>query len=183
MHVENSDRLSYRLLSTNDATLFFELDQDPLVMKYINGGKPNSMEDIENLFMPRLTQFTDADKGWGMWGIFDKANNEFLGWILVRPMGFFSENPEWRNLEIGWRLMHKTWGKGIATEAAKAVTDALIEQQSIHFDSFCAIAMTENQASVNIMKKLGLEYIKTYMHKDAFGENKVVYYRRELQTQ
>ena len=90
MNIQNSARLHFRLMTQDDAQLLFELDQDPAVMAHINGGIANSMADIQETYIPRLISFTNKAKGWGLWHTSLLSNNEFIGWILVRPMRFFA---------------------------------------------------------------------------------------------
>lgn len=174
MQVNDSERLTFALMNENDAQLLFDLDQDEEVMKYINGGKKSTMDDIQNVMIPRLYKYRNEDKGWGLWKVTVKESQEFIGWVLVRPMDFFNEDPQWDNLELGWRFIRKSWGKGYGTEAANTVKDALIGHGGI--DKICAIAEPENTASIGIMKKLGMRYIKTYLHEDPLGDLEAVYY-------
>ncbi|WP_371186703.1 GNAT family N-acetyltransferase [Thalassotalea maritima] len=60
MTVPPSERLTYRLMDVDDSERFYQLDQDPQVMKYINGGTPSSRDDIEHKLMPRLAQINAA---------------------------------------------------------------------------------------------------------------------------
>ena len=46
LEIKNSDRLSYALMTENDADLLFELDRNPEVMRYINGGTPSTRDEI-----------------------------------------------------------------------------------------------------------------------------------------
>ena len=182
MEVKNSARLSFKLMGSDDTQDLFELDQDPAVMKYINGGEPTSMEKIESVFIPRLESYTNKEKGWGMWGVYITDTSEFLGWILVRPMEFFSEHPEYDNLELGWRFKQAAWGKGYGTEAANAVKNALIfsNNSSQKIDRLSAVAMLGNEGSIGIMKKIGMSYVKTYMHEDPLGDIEAVYYTQHI---
>ncbi|WP_249314051.1 GNAT family N-acetyltransferase [Pseudoalteromonas sp. S2755] len=104
MQVKDSARLSYRLLTPQDAQLLADLDSDPEVMKYITGGQTNSLEEVKAVYIPRLTEFTDKSKGWGLWGCFELPHKTFIGWILVRPANFFSEQRNYKDLELGWRF-------------------------------------------------------------------------------
>lgn len=165
-------------MTADDAQLLYELDQDPAVMKYINGGKMTSMETIQETFIPRMQSFTQEDKGWGLWKVTVTESNQFIGWILVRPMEYFTESPELHNLELGWRFKQSTWGKGFATEAAQAIADELKKQDDIK--QLTAVAMVGNEASVSIMKKLGMEYVKTYLHQDPLGDVEAVYYTQYI---
>lgn len=178
MKVQSSDRLSYELMGEQDAALLFKLDQDPEVMRYINGGKMTTMEEIIDTYIPRLLSYTNHDEGWGMWKVTLKENNDFLGWILIRPMEFFTDKPELDNLEIGWRFMRNSWGKGYATEAALSVKQAIIERGKA--TRLSAVADEDNVGSINIMRKLGMQYIKTDIHEDPLGDIDAVYYELKL---
>ena len=180
IQVPDSERLTFARATASDIDLMVELDSDPAVMKYINGGKPTSREEMENVYLPRLAQYDNAEKGWGMWKVSLKDSEDFLGWILIRPMDFFSDNPKYHDIEIGWRFKQSTWGKGYGTEAAKAVKDIIAAQPEVEYIS--AIALEGNSASINIMKKLGLRYIKTDIHKDPLGDSEVVFYQQQLVT-
>ena len=181
MNIPDSTRLSYQFMTRNDAELFFELDQDSEVMRYINGGKITSMEDIIAVFIPRLERYADQNKGWGMWRVSLATHQQsdlFLGWILVRPMDFFTDMPQWDNLEIGWRFKQIAWGKGYATEAAQAVMDVVTQDSKLN--SISAIALEDNLESINIMKKLGMKFLKKKYVDDSLVKAEVVYYQKSL---
>ncbi|MFK8013240.1 MAG: GNAT family N-acetyltransferase [Marinicellaceae bacterium] len=174
MKTPNSNRLSYQLMDEHDAALLFELDQDPQVMHFINGGKPTTQKELEEIYVPRMKSYTNPDKGWGLWKVNLIENGEFIGWVLVRPMDFFSDNKQIDNLELGWRFMQKSWGQGYATEAALSIKNALTENKCAN--KYTAIAVSENIASIGIMKKLGMKFIKKDIHKDPLGDMEVEYY-------
>lgn len=174
MQINNSSRLSYQLMDEKDKALLFELDQDPKVMHYINGGKPTTQKEIEEIYIPRMQSYTNPKKGWGLWKVNMLENNEFIGWILVRPMDYFGDNPQLDNLELGWRFMQKSWGKGYATEAALSIMNGLISNKSATI--FTALAVSDNLASIAIMKKIGMNFIKKDLHKDPLGDMMVEYY-------
>lgn len=176
--VEPTTRLSFRLLepNTEDGKLLWQLDQDPDVMHFINGGKLTSKTEIEQVVLPRLASYSNAVSGWGMWGIF--SQKEFVGWILVRPMDFFSDQPQLANLELGWRFMRSTWGQGIATEAAQQVMQSIRMQTGITL--FSAIAVKENTASIRIMQKLGMQFKRSGIHHDPLGDMQVDTYEVKL---
>lgn len=177
--IPDSDRMRYTLIQDEDADFLFELDQNPNVMRYINGGTPTSREDVKNIFVPRLAKYRNAEKGWGLWKTSSLENGEALGWVLIRPMDFFTDQPQWNNWELGWRFFESHWGKGLATEAAKATVAAL--QQAGECHKISALAYTDNHASINIMRKLGMDYIKTYLHRDnMLGDTEAVLYERDL---
>ena len=93
MHIMDSARLSYHYVTEKDADFLWELDQDELVMKYINGGKKSSKEEIRDIFVPRFQAYSNPALGWGLWRVETLAEKESIGWILVRPFGFFTLTP------------------------------------------------------------------------------------------
>ena len=183
VQISDSARLSFRLLDQHDGALLFELDQDEAVMKYINGGRRSSMADINDRMLPRMMAYRNPAKGWGLWQVCQKATAQtptatYLGWVLVRPMGFFSTTPKLDNLELGWRFKQACWGQGFASEAALAVLTELAKQPGIR--SFSAIAVPDNQASIAVMKKLGMQFVRQGLHADPTGDIEAVFYQRLL---
>lgn len=174
IQIPDSPRLTYRLMNGNDAALFFELDQDPEVMRYLNDGKPSTWNEVENFFVPRITRFTDPATGSGVWEVRSRDKNEYLGWILVRQYGFDTPYHEADNIELGWRLKRHCWGQGIATEAAAAVMNVVRKQPGIR--AFCAVADPENLASTGVMKKLGMRYVDNRVHITPLRNFDVAYY-------
>ena len=184
MQIENSERLRFEQVTKEDAQLLFDLNQDPEVMRYINGGKPSTMAEIEDYFIPRIEGFTNRDTGWGLWKVTTLASetslsDSFIGWILVRPMDFYTDTPKLEDLEVGWRFTQASWGKGYATEAAKTVCQALVKHSQSNGNPvthFSAIADPANKGSINIMTKLGMQYIKNDSVDTPDGEVEVVLY-------
>ncbi|WP_281414537.1 GNAT family N-acetyltransferase [Shewanella intestini] len=169
-------------MSLNDTSFMLELDSDPLVMRYINGGQPSSVEDIFQRFIPRYRQYLNPEKGWGLWGItankhpLNQVNlhDQFLGWILIRPMGFFTDSPNFTNIEIGWRFKRIAWGKGIATAMAANVID-IVAERNLLVNEVSAIAVPENTGSIAVMKRLGMCLVKETVDVEDNQINVVVY--------
>lgn len=132
----------------------FKLDSDARVMRFINGGQPGTQEEHERV-RERLRAFTDRSQGWGLWGVCTKTDAELIGWVLVRPVGFFTDEPQYSDLEVGWRFQASHWGKGYATEAALAVMKAHAASPKIQY--FSAFAAPENLGSVRIIEKIGMQ--------------------------
>ncbi|MBA6371030.1 GNAT family N-acetyltransferase [Colwellia sp. BRX8-4] len=175
MKINNSARLSYKLMSADDAELLYQLDQDPEVMRFISDGNPSSRETITNVLLPRMKKYLSPTKGWGLWQVNITETDQYIGWVLVRPMNFFSALPEFNNLELGWRFFQTSWGKGFASEAAQHIKNALA--MNPEYEKFSAIADENNLASIGVMKKIGMSYLKTYLHVDPLFECTVAYYQ------
>ena len=108
----------------------------------------------------------NPDKGWGLWGCFNIHSSAFLGWLLVRPMGFFIND---KDIELALKSKH-----GANSARLRLISwpiCALITQKQ-----FSAIAMPSNKASIKVMTKLGMEFVKQGVHYDPLGDLDVVYY-------
>ncbi|KGJ86971.1 GNAT family N-acetyltransferase [Colwellia psychrerythraea] len=175
MDIKNSERLKFRLMDSADAQALWEIDQDPAVMKFLNGGTPTSIEQVNKVFIPRMNAYRNNELGWGIWQVSDKVSNEYLGWVLIRPMSFFTESPNTKDLELGWRFFQATWGKGYATEAAIAIRDAVIANTDVTHVS--ALAVADNLASIGVMKKMGMNFVRAYLHEDPIGDFDAVHYQ------
>lgn len=162
-------------MTIDDAELLYQLDQDPEVMRFISDGNPSSRETIYNVLVPRMQKYLNSTKGWGIWQVNITETNEYIGWVLVRPMNFFSTSPEFDNLELGWRFFQTSWGKGFASEAAQHIKDVLAAKSE--YKKFSAIADENNLGSIGVMKNIGMSYIKTYLHIDPLFECNVAYYQ------
>jgi RimJ/RimL family protein N-acetyltransferase len=162
-------------MTSCDAELLFQLDQDPEVMRFINDGKISSRETITDILIPRMEKYLNPQKGWGLWQVNISETDVYIGWVLVRPMHFFSDSPEFDNLELGWRFFRSSWGKGFASEAANHIKNALAEKPENR--KFSAIADEKNLGSIGVMKNIDMSYIKTYLHKDPLFECQVAYYQ------
>jgi RimJ/RimL family protein N-acetyltransferase len=169
-----SPRLAYRLMSSADAPLWFELDQDPEVMRYLNDGKPSTWQEIQDFFIPRIASFTDPAKGLGLWQVNDKNTDEYLGWVLARHYRFDDPAIERDNIELGWRFKSHCWGRGIATEAAQALVELLRADAKVRV--FSAVADAGNLGSIGVMKKLGMQFVEPRIHRTPLREYPSVYY-------
>jgi RimJ/RimL family protein N-acetyltransferase len=167
-------------MDKEDAQALWTLDQDPEVMHYLNGGKMTTMDDVHNIFIPRMLKYRNEKNGWGIWHVSDKVTEEYLGWVLARPMQFFTDTPLITDIELGWRFFRKHWGKGYATEAAIAIKNSLISQGGISHIS--ALAVEDNLASTKVMEKIGMDLLKRYRHLDPIGDFDAVHYQLSVSS-
>jgi len=179
MNVPRTTRLYFRLMDVDDGQLLFDLDNDPEVMKYLTRGKVSSMQTIKEVFIPRMQAYRNEQKGWGLWQVNTISDNAFIGWVLIRPMGFFdglsSDNRDCSDIEIGWRFKRSSWGNGYASEAANAVATQIAKQSQVK--TLSATALSDNIGSINVMQKLGMSFVNEYTHSDEQGVQKAVLYR------
>ena len=117
-------------------------------------------------------------KYWGLWEVTIKKSNNFIGYIIVKPMDLFSELPDFSDIEIGWRLKQESWGNGYATEAACAMFNEITKQQDVK--KISATANKNNLASIKVMEKLGMQFVKNYTQKEQGADVASVHYSKSI---
>ncbi len=75
-------RLKLRRLVAADADALFALDNDPAVMRFINGGTPTPRAAFDAALLPVLLEWEDPI--FGFWAGVDAAGGDFIGWFSLR---------------------------------------------------------------------------------------------------
>lgn len=158
-----TERFILRELFSTDVNGMFELDSDPEVHLYL-GNKTVTTKDESAAMITNIRQ-QYLDYGIGRWAVIDKKTNEFVGWCGIK---FITEetNNHKDFYDVGYRLIKRFWGKGIATETASACLKYVFEERG--FKEVFALAAVENVGSNKILKKIGMQFIETF---DYDGEN------------
>ena len=128
------------------------INTDPQVTRYLRNpaGSPFSVGETEELIREIRAHWDEH--GFGTYAVMVKGPDEFIGYIgLAIPMFLPEILPA---VEIGWRLDHAVWGRGLATEGARACLPVAFDDLGL--DSLVSIAHTENVASIRVMEKLGM---------------------------
>ena len=154
-----TERLVLRRFTEADVDNLFDLDQDPAVMRFINGGKPTPREVIQNEILPRLLQYHERYPACGRWAAIEKSTGAFLGWFGFR----LPEGGNAGDVELGYRLRKAAWGKGYATEGSRALIRKGFTELGVQ--RVFAQTMTVNRASRRVMEKVGLTLARTF-HED-----------------
>ncbi|MFB0619538.1 GNAT family N-acetyltransferase [Streptomyces sp. AGS-58] len=156
MHVFlETDQLVLRPFTDADTDDLFALDDDPDVMRFINGGRPTTREAIRAQTLPWLLHDYPCFGTRGYWAAQDKAGT-FLGWFEFRPLDERSPTV----VELGYRLNKAAWGRGYATEGSRALigkgfTDLGVER-------VIANTMAVNTRSRRVMEKAGLSFLRHF---------------------
>ena len=158
-------RLILRNLTDDDLDYLVELDSDPEVMRYINGGIAVSHQAIVKNFLPYIKSYNNQ-RNYGFWAMVDKFSQEFIGWIFLRPEIDFEllrqlNFAEADATEIGYRIRRSSWNQGYTTEAAKALIDKSFTESEI--SKIVAWALAENRASTKVMEKADLKLQQEYL--------------------
>lgn len=142
--VIRTERLVLRPLGMDDVALLVELDSDPEVMRYISGGKPSPHAEVEAALRATLGH---------RWAAFEGCR--FVGGFALDPT---RGDPADR--ELGYRLRREAWGRGLATEGARALIDVAF--RDLGAKRVWAETMTVNERSRRVLERCGLRYVRTF---------------------
>ena len=151
-----TERLWLRRLEQDDVEHLVELDSDPQVMRFINGGRATTRCEIENEVLPAFLGHYERYAGLGFWAVEEKSTGRFVGWFYLRP----AESAPAREAELGYRLLRSDWGKGYATEGSRALLDKAFAELGV--DRVVASTMVVNVASRRVMEKAGLRFVRIF---------------------
>jgi len=147
MTILQTKHLTLARCSPEDAADFIDLERDPEVMRFLNGGAVDheKIDRDATFLMPRGTEPY-------VWTARRADGGGFVGWFCLWP-----ENESLA--ELGYRLRRQEWGRGFASEGARALVDWGF--RSAGYDTIVSTTMAVNQASRRVMEKLGMTHTRT----------------------
>ncbi len=150
LHEIETARLRLRPFTPDDVDNFHRLLIDPEVRKYLCDDKVIPREQAVSFIDTSLASF--ETNGFGLWAALPRQEDTLIGF---GGFWFFHDPPE---LQLMYGVAPTHWGKGLATEIAKAMIRYGFEEHS--FDRILASADTPNLASLRVMEKAGMTFEK-----------------------
>jgi RimJ/RimL family protein N-acetyltransferase len=156
-----TDRLLLRpWRPAEDLDALVAMNADPAVMRWIAPNRPLRREESAD-FLDRMVRHWDQH-GFGLWALVPRAEPDagcigFAG--LAIPSFLPAVLPA---VEVGWRLHPAWWGRGLATEAARASMDFGFERLELR--SIVSIIDPGNAASLRVAEKLGMRPGRDRLH-------------------
>jgi RimJ/RimL family protein N-acetyltransferase len=141
-------RLHLRVFRPDDLDDLAALLDDPDVMRYVADGKPATREETA-LALDSIIRHWQSH-GFGRWAVIDKESENFIGFGGLRSL---MGTPE-----VVYHFAKAFWGRGLATELARASLRYGFEEH--RFEQIVAVAVPENAASIHVMEKLGMRYVR-----------------------
>jgi RimJ/RimL family protein N-acetyltransferase len=151
-----TERLILRWFTEADVENLVELDSDPEVMRYLNGGVATPRELVEQEILPRVLSYYERYDCFGVWAAVERSNGAFIGWFSLRPHDESRPN----EVELGYRLRRSAWGQGYATEGAQALIRKGFTESGVH--RVTANTYEHNSASRRVMEKAGMTLMRRY---------------------
>ena len=150
MHLATA-RLLIRLWRHEDAERLLDIQSRLEVMKWLGDGEPVLMRDLDEAHA-RIDRYAERSSvpPLGTWAIERTDDGIVSGTVLLLTL----PNDEHGEVEIGWHLHPDSWGRGYATEAARAV---LAHAFAAGLPEVIAVTHVGNTASQAVARRLGME--------------------------
>ena len=143
-------RLLLRRWCDSDRLPFQAMNADPRVMEFMPALL--SPEDSDALFVRAERHF--ECHGFGPFAVELPDELTFGGFIGLSMPAF--DAPFMPAVEVGWRLAFDCWGRGLATEGARAVVRYGFKELGL--DSVVSFTVPGNLRSRRVMEKIGMTH-------------------------
>ncbi len=144
-------RLYLRPLERGDVAVLHRIYQSEGVLRYFPNPLPPSIDKVERFIAGQQAHW--QNHGYGNWGILLEGEDEIVGWAGLQFV------PELDETEVGFLLDRPFWGKGYASEAARASVKYGFEHLSL--EAIIALVHPDNLASIRVIGKCGMGYRDT----------------------
>jgi RimJ/RimL family protein N-acetyltransferase len=159
--VIRTKRLTLRTWHESDRTQFAALNSSPEVMTDIGGPLSRQASDAKlDRYMAAFAQY-----GLCRWALED-GDGRFLGYVGIMPSR--PKHPLGPHFDLGWRLIRIAWGKGYATEAARAALSDAFER--IGLREVLAYTTADNARSLGVIARLNLERAASLDYSEPLGD-------------
>ncbi len=156
MTVLRTERLLLRQWRDDDRDPWAALNADPEVMRHFPSTLSREQSDD---FVDRHRGLLDA-RGWGLWAVEVPDVAPFIGFVGLNEPGFEAEFTPC--VEVGWRLAREHWGKGYATEGARAALAHAFDELAL--DEVLSFTVVGNAGSRAVMEKIGMTFDREFDH-------------------
>jgi ribosomal-protein-alanine N-acetyltransferase len=144
-----TERLLLRRYTQDDLDAWHErIFADPEVMRYLPGGRPIPRGQLDGAYERGVTHW--QTHGYGVWVVCDRSTDDLIGHCGLRYLDEIAET------ELLYGLGRQYWGRGLATEAARATLDFGFRRAGL--ERIIALAVPENLASRRVMEHLGMQF-------------------------
>jgi ribosomal-protein-alanine N-acetyltransferase len=144
-----SERLELHEITWNDTENIHSLHSIPAVDEYNTLGIPQNIEETKSFMAPLIADQTCSQRKKYCWIIYQKIRKKFIG---LAGMNLSADR--FQSGEIYYKLLPKHWGKGYATEVAKALIIFGFTQLNLH--RIIAGVAIDNYRSIHVLEKVGM---------------------------
>lgn len=166
--IASTERLILRRFAPDEAALLARLHRDERVMRYAGGVK--TVEQSREIFEQMVLAYYDANPGLGIWATIERASGACIGLHLINHIRGETD------IQVGYLLYPEFWGKGYATEGARAALRYAYGELGL--PRVVAITNRENVESQRVLEKVGLrgEGERTLAHPSYAASNPLAWF-------
>jgi ribosomal-protein-alanine N-acetyltransferase len=137
----------------NDESLerFCALCADEQAMRFITGGRALPRPAVEKIHGRTIEMW--REHGFGQWSASEKSTGEWIGRIGLNLLADWPGPDKW---EVGYELLPWCWGRGYATEGARAAVGFAWTRTALR--RVISVTHPEHAASRRVMEKAGLAF-------------------------
>lgn len=143
-------RLILRPWRDEDLVPFAAINADPAVMEFF----PQTLDRRESEAAAGRIRDHFARQGFGLWAVEVPGAAEFIGFVGLSVPRFEAHFTPC--VEVGWRLARSQWGRGYATEAARAALD--FGFRDLALDEIVSFTVPANRRSRAVMERIGMTH-------------------------
>lgn len=143
-----TERLLLRDWRDDDLDAYAALNADARVMEHFPRTLSRSDSDVQAGHIRSHLR----EKGFGFWAVEVPGVAPFIGFVGLAVPSFDAHFMP--AVEVGWRLAHEHWGRGYATEGARAALEAGFGQ--LRLSEIVSFTTVGNMRSRHVMEKIGM---------------------------
>lgn len=152
----STPRLLLRRMSADDLDDLTRMHLDPRVMAALGGVRS---PDVTREWLGRQLEHW-KQYGFGLWLAWDRQTGRFAGRGGLQHVAIDGRD----EIEVGYSLLPDYWGRGLATELARA--SIRVAFAVLHLPEIVCFTLTTNRASQRVMQKAGFRYERGFLYKD-----------------
>lgn len=152
MKVLETERLALRRLTPDDAEFVRELVNEPSWIRFIGDRRVRTAEDAR-AYLEKGPIAMYRRHGFGLWLAELKATGEAAGLCGLIKRDALDD------VDIGFAFLPRFWNRGYALESARAVL--AYGREVLELDRIVAITSPDNEASIRLLRKIGLRFEQT----------------------
>lgn len=159
-YIISTERLTLSPWLEEDLWAVSHFCSDPRVMAYVGDGSPWQQDRCQQFLDEETTRWNKL--GYCRFALCLKTSDPPV------PIGFCGFVPDLDGIEIGWRIAHQHWGKGLATEATQAALE--FAEKELDAGQVVATIQLGNEASRRVASKCGFTLRQQVLRGGSFLE-------------